>query len=41
MSQNSAGQAVINDLYGDTLTVAGVSKATLSASANAGDFKFI
>ena len=23
MSQNSAGQAVINDLYGDTLTVAG------------------
>jgi len=32
---------VITDLDGDTLTLAGVTKATLSAAANAGDFKFV
>jgi hypothetical protein len=41
MTQNSASQAVINDLHGDTLTVAGVTKATLTAAANAGDFRFV
>jgi hypothetical protein len=37
---NSAGNAVISDVYGDTLTL-GVSKATLSLPVNAVDFKFV
>ena len=36
-TQNAAGAAVITDLNGDTVTLTGVTKATLAA--NAGDFK--
>ncbi len=32
--------AVITDLFGDSLTLAGVSKLTLAAAGSAGDFKF-
>ena len=38
---NSAGAAVITDLFGDSLTLTGVSKTTISAAANAADFRFI
>ena len=37
-TQNGAGNAVIADIYGDAVTLAGVTKATLAA--HAGDFKF-
>jgi len=40
-ANNSAGAAVITDIYGDSLTLTGVSKTTLSAAANAADFKFV
>ena len=40
-TNNSAGSAVISDMNGDTLTLNGVSKATLSLAANAVDFKFV
>ena len=38
-TQNAAGSAVIADIYGDTLTFAGVNKAALSA--NSGDIRFV
>ena len=41
MTQNSLGQAVVTDLSHDTITIAGVSKSTLSSTANAGDFRFV
>jgi hypothetical protein len=37
-ANNAAGNAVITDIYGDTVTLAGVTKATLTA--NAADFVF-
>jgi len=40
-TSNAAGNIVITDLSGDTLTLNGVSKATLSLPANAVDFKFV
>ena len=39
-TQNAAGNAVITDVYGDSVTLNGVTKATLSLPANAVDFKF-
>jgi hypothetical protein len=39
-TQNAAGNAVITDISGDSVTLAGISKATLSAAGNAGDFVF-
>jgi hypothetical protein len=39
-ANNAAGSAVITE-HGDTLTLTGVSKATLSLAANAVDFKFV
>ncbi len=41
LTQNAAGSAVITDIYGDSLTLNGVSKTTLANSALAGDFKFV
>ena len=38
---NNAGNAVITDMNLDTLTLTGVSKATLSLALNAVDFKFV
>jgi hypothetical protein len=38
---SGAGNAVISDIYGDHLTLNGVSKAALSLAANAVDFKFV
>ncbi len=40
-TNNSAGAAVITDIYGDSLTLTGVSKTTISSAANAADFKFV
>jgi hypothetical protein len=40
-ANNAAGSAVITDINGDSLTLNGVSKATLSLAANAIDFKFV
>jgi hypothetical protein len=39
-ANNAAGSAVITE-HGDTLTLTGLSKATLSLAANAADFKFV
>jgi hypothetical protein len=41
ITRTQLGQAAIVNFYGDTMTFAGVSNATLSASANAGDFTFV
>ena len=41
LTQNAAGNAVITDLYGDTLTFIGVHKSALTATAAAGDFHFL
>ena len=40
-TNNSAGNAVITDIHGDSLTLNGISKATLALAANAVDFKFV
>jgi hypothetical protein len=40
-TNNSAGNAVITDIYGDSVTLNGVGKATLSLAANSVDFKFV
>ncbi len=41
LSQNAAGSAVITDIYGDSLTLNGVSKNVLANAATASDFKFV
>jgi hypothetical protein len=41
LSQNTAGSAVIADIFGDRLTLNGVSLAALTDSGNAQDFKFV
>jgi hypothetical protein len=40
-SQNASGSAVIADLDGDTLTLRGITKATLALTASAADLKFV
>ena len=40
-ANNGAGNAVITDIHGDSVTLTGVSKATLTIAANSVDFKFV
>jgi hypothetical protein len=40
-TQNAGGSAVINDIYGDHLTLNGVSMATLANAGTAGIFNFV
>ena len=40
-TNNAAGYAVITDIHGDSVTLTGVSKTTLSLAANSVDFKFV
>jgi hypothetical protein len=40
-TNNASGFAVITDMNGDSLTLTGVSKLTLSLAPNAVDFKFV
>ena len=37
----TSGSAIIADIYGDAVTLTGVTKTTLALAANAGDFKFV
>jgi hypothetical protein len=38
---NASGSAVITDIYGHSVTLAGINTSTLSSAVNAGDFRFV